>query len=445
MHGTVYAFNADAPGSAALWSRSVGTARTSVPQSGPFYSGGEVGCIATPTVDTALNVVFALCANSTPAYTLAKISLADGSITSSVTVTASTPGTGDPGTTHSPGEFPATEADNVSGGILTFFPKYQVCRMALTITAGSVYLGCSSFFDQHPWHGWIMAYSETTMAQTAALCLSPNGWGGGVWNSGAAPAVDGSGNIFAVVGNGSYDAVTEWGMSAIKLNSSLAIQDWFTPSNFATMVSNDQDLGSSPPMLIPSTNLLAWGSKDYNVYSLNTTCMGHLAGTVGGCTAPQVFGTGSVVNDTHSGIYGGSFMNGIGYFPNTNGGLYAFTLTGSTWNTSPTISSTFAYPGAATAGSINATTNGLLWAITVDSTAFTAASPGVLRAVNPSTLAELYNSGVLLGNITKWSIPTIANGRVYVPTLGNAVQVFGLPPTSGVSGPLILSGPTVVQ
>ena len=56
---------------------------------------------------------------------------------------------------------------------------------------------------------------------------------------------------------------------------------------------------------------------------------------------------------------------------------------------------------------------------------------GTLHAYDASNLAnELYNSQMnssrdLLGSFVRFSVPTIANGRVYVGT-GDALVVFGL-------------------
>jgi len=65
-------------------------------------------------------------------------------------------------------------------------------------TPGSVdHFGCATFAvtfgahgDNGPWHGWVFAYDGTTLAQTAALCLSPNGFGNSIWSSGAAMPID---------------------------------------------------------------------------------------------------------------------------------------------------------------------------------------------------------------------------------------------------------------
>ena len=73
---------------------------------------------------------------------------------------------------------------------------------------------------------------------------------------------------------------------------------------------------------------------------------------------------------------------------------------------------------------------GILWETTGDY--YDDPTAGTLHAFDASNLAvELWNSDMnqgrdRMGAITKFANPTVANGRVYVPTLSNAVAVYGL-------------------
>ena len=55
---------------------------------------------------------------------------------------------------------------------------------------------------------------------------------------------------------------------------------------------------------------------------------------------------------------------------------------------------------------------------------------GALRAIDASTLKELWNSeqdtGDKLGDVAKFTPVTVANGKVYVPTFSNKLVVYGL-------------------
>jgi hypothetical protein len=56
------------------------------------------------------------------------------------------------------------------------------------------------------------------------------------------------------------------------------------------------------------------------------------------------------------------------------------------------------------------------------------------RAIDASTQKELWNSDQKpdgsdrLGNVAKFTLVTIANGKVYVPTFSNKLVVYGLKP-----------------
>jgi hypothetical protein len=100
-------------------------------------------------------------------------------------------------------------------------------------------------------------------------------------------------------------------------------------------------------------------------------------------------------------------------------------------------------------GSINGTSNGILWAVTCASGTHTTVQQGILRAINPATLAEYWNSSTsghdTLGNMTKFAAPTVANGKVFVATQDNKVQVYGLGFTSQIRGVTTIRGNAVIR
>ena len=76
--------------------------------------------------------------------------------------------------------------------------------------------------------------------------------------------------------------------------------------------------------------------------------------------------------------------------------------------------------------------SGIVWAATTESTRGGPPAPGTLRAFRASDVSEeIYNSDTnsardALGDFTKFAPPVVANGKVYVPTQGKAVSVYGL-------------------
>ncbi len=117
--------------------------------------------------------------------------------------------------------------------------------------------------------------------------------------------------------------------------------------------------------------------------------------------------------------------------------MYAYTLNTTTgkFNTTPSSQSTFLFnfPGATPSISARAGSSGIVWAI--DSSQYcthksdgtnAACGPAVLHALDASNLAnEYWNStqgtGNTAGLAVKFTVPTVANGKVYVGTRGNDI------------------------
>ena len=103
---------------------------------------------------------------------------------------------------------------------------------------------------------------------------------------------------------------------------------------------------------------------------------------------------------------------------------------------SPTSQSrqAFGYPGAIPTVSANGSANGIVWLLE-------GGFGGTLHAYDASNVArELYNSQMKvsrdsLGSFVRFTVPTVANGKVYAGT-GNSLAVFGLlnqPPQPSLS------------
>ena len=85
----------------------------------------------------------------------------------------------------------------------------------------------------------------------------------------------------------------------------------------------------------------------------------------------------------------------------------------------------YGFPGATPSISANGTNNGIVWTMQMG-------APAVLVACNATNLTtELYNSSQAAGNRdrlatgTKFAVPTVADGKVFVGN-SNSVSVFGL-------------------
>ena len=176
-------------------------------------------------------------------------------------------------------------AGDAVGGVVTFNANKQLQRTGLAAAGASIVIAFSGDRDHGPYHGWVFAYHATTLAGTGVFSAArnnstANGEGNGIWQSGRAPAVDGSGAVYLETGNGPYDGANDFGESFLKLtpgSSSLSLSDWFTPSNWSSLNTYDFDLGSTGPTVIPGSNLVFGGSKTGAVFLLATGNLGQLS------------------------------------------------------------------------------------------------------------------------------------------------------------------------
>ena len=331
-----------------------------------------------------------------------------------------------------------------TSGSTSFAPAQYKDRAGLALINGNVYTTWASHCDDGPYTGWIIAYGingQNTLVQTSVLDITPNGDDGGIWQSGGAPAVDGSGTIFLLDGNGTFDTTFttsgfpvngDFGNGFLKIATSggLQVTDFFEPFDTVTESNNDEDLGSGGSMLLPdmvdaqnNTRQLAVGAgKDSNIYLIDRTNLGKF-NSANNSNAYQVL---------EGALPGGewampAYFNNTLYYGGVDAPLQAFPFSQALLALSPssTSSESFAYPGTTPSISANGTSNAIVWAVENSST-------GVLHAYDATNLAnELYNSTQAGSRDTfsdnKFITPTIANGKVYVGTT-DSVAVFGLLP-----------------
>jgi hypothetical protein len=429
---SVYAFDADATSAVApLWKVSLlpgGATAVSSSVSGCGDLTPEIGITGTPVIDTSTGTLFVVSYDDEGGnlvYRLHALNVLTGADKwPAIVLSASVPGTG----------------VGSSGGNVPFNPGTNRERPALLLENGKIYIGFSSFCDIGAYHGWILAYSYSTTAFTLANAYAdtPNGSDGGLWTgSGGAVAGDPSGNVYYISGNGTFDANTggpDLGDSFVKLSSSLAREDYFTPFNQQCLSNGDQDLGSGGLLMIPSANVVMSAGKEGRPYVVSTTNMGGFTAQPGGLNCGSVGSTtiDKVQQELPPGTVGSlfstpAFWNGPGgaqdvYWTQVNGPTREFSWNGSQLSTSPT--STSSANGGDPVVSSNGTTAGTAIVWNQD-------YGGELHAYDPTNLAhEFWNSGMnssrdgLPGEV-KFATPTVANGEVFVG-LSSGLAIFGL-------------------
>jgi len=326
-----------------------------------------------------------------------------------------------------------------SGGSLSFDPFRSNQRPGLLLLNGGIYIAWAShgLETQFTFHGWVIGYNENNLKQISAYCITANGSSGGVWQSGDGLAADTLGNLFFMSGNGTFDANTggqDYGMSYVKMatKGGLNVVDYFTPYNESEESSEDLDLGSGGAMLLPYQNgvahpyLAVGAGKDGLLYVLDRTNMGRFNSS----------GNSQIVQSIPNafaghGLYSTpAYWQGYLYFWAPNDVLRVYEMANGLVSTTTvaTGSTTFGSPGATPVVSSNSGSNGIVWAIQPDG--YSTGAPAVLHALNPTTAAELYNSTQAgtrdtAGPAIKFTPPTVANGKVYVPT-ASELDVYGL-------------------
>jgi hypothetical protein len=322
-----------------------------------------------------------------------------------------------------------------------FTPLTQNQRAGLALANGKVLIPFSSHCDMGTYHGFLFSYDPSTLAKVAVFNTSPTGSGDSLWMSGQGPAVDTSGNIYFGTSNGTWDGVTNFSESFLKLSPSLTLEDWFTPANHANLDGGDADLDTSGPLLIPPGNRLTMVGKSAVGYVIDSANLGHL----GDASAVQTITLGGALHG--SAVYWNSAVNGPEvYMWAQSDKLKAFQFNGSTLNT-PNFQTGPDFiggePGAYLSISANGNTNGIVWANAVLSgNANHGSVPGALRAYDANNIAtELWNNQQNAGrdtcnNFAKNGYATIANGKVYLGSFGAAnagagqLCVYGELPTN---------------
>ncbi len=405
----------------------------------------DIGIVGTPVIDSASKTMYfvARSVNATVfKQELHAINIVTGAekAGSPVEIAASVPGTG----------------DGSVAGVVSFDPRRNNQRQGLALVNGVVYISWSSHCDWNPYHGWIIGYNASTLAQKIVYCDTPDGEAGGLWESGMGIAADAGGNLYVTSGNGTvgddpYTAsangtnpstanpnpnnLVNRGESAVKLTpsgSTLTVSSFFTPSTYYSMDNNDLDYGVMGTFLVPGTSDYLTGCKDGNLYLLNKDNMGGFSTTTNAVlqTIPL-----NVSLHCQPAFYVGG-VNTYMYVWSENDQLRAFPFSGGMFATNPTVSSDPGPVGGCGAD-LSVSSNGaaggtgILWAsYGAAGDAANSVVNGILRAFDANDIThELWNSnqgGNPPGTYAKFCSPTIANGHVYLATFSGKILVYGL-------------------
>jgi hypothetical protein len=440
-HDSVYAFDADVS-AAPLWKDSFISLPnvTTVPSTD--YAGHytdmvpEIGISGTPVIDPAASAMYVVVktkelVNGKYVYLqrLHALDITTGAELpkSPVVIQASVKGhgLGNDGHDHVP-----------------FNPFLENQRPGLLLLNGVVYVSFGSHGDQSPFHGWMIGYQVGTLQQVAVRNTTPNSGSGGIWQGGGGPAADTKGNIFVQTSNGGFDGSAggfDYGDTFLRMGAAgkLRTLDYFTPFNQQYLRTHNLDVGSGGSLILPDQpgpfpHLLVGGGKTGRVYLLNRDAMGGYSPTADHVVQEVVSAFSTKLSEWglrglpaywQNHVYFAAVGDVVKDFPLSLGLLSAFPLAQSM--------SASAYPGATTAISANAQTNGLVWLLETDH--YAKSGPAFLRAYDATDVGyELYNTNMNAardtpGPAVKFTVPTVANAKVYVGTQ-TELDVYGLLP-----------------
>jgi hypothetical protein len=348
----------------------------------------------------------------------------------------------------------------------TFEAKTELQRPGLLLMGGVVYAGFGSDCDIEPWQGWVFGVS-TAGAVKARWVADETGSGAGIWQSGAGLTSDGPGNILLSTGNGGAPATptpgntppTNLGESIVRLqvqgDGSLKATDFFAPFDASSLDGWDADFASGGVTGLPEAefgtptipHLAVAVGKDGYVYLLNRDNLGGIGqGPSGSDDVVQRIGPyGGVWS--RPGVWPG--QGGWVYIPTASGGtspsgsagnlrVYQYGLSGTgspTLSLQATSSEAFGFSSSAPVITSEGTQAGsaLVWLVWSPNGSGVGAQ---LRAYDPLPVdgEPVLRWSAPVGTASKFALPGVGAGRLYVGTRDGHVLAFGSPVTPVLAG-----------
>jgi hypothetical protein len=407
-HDSVYAFDADTNGGTngqPLWMASMldaahgaaaGATTVLSTDVGTYDIVPEIGITSTPVYDLASRTIYVVAKSKENGiyiqriHSLNMLTGAEQANSPSQPITATVTATG----------------NGSSGGQLTFSAMWQMNRVALDLFNGYLYVAFGSHGDNGPWHGWVMAYDATTLQQTGVICLSPNGFGNGVWGAGAGLPIDtvnASGRLFLSAGNGSYTSYpplssnVDYGNSIVRLDlgdGSLTPGSAFTPFNQASLTNGDSDQGSGGNLMLPDQpgahpHELVQVGKEGRILVLDRDDLGGYA--PGGNSNTNII---QDIPKQTAGLWSTpAYWNNHVYMWGNGDVLKRFDLADGLLSITPVDSANVQslFPGASPVISSNGSSNGIVWAVRTDS--YNSNGSAILYAFDANNLSsQIYES-----------------------------------------------------
>ncbi|HEX4159901.1 MAG TPA: hypothetical protein VHY79_15655, partial [Rhizomicrobium sp.] len=330
-------------------------------------------------------------------------------------------------------------AEIKGGATISFDPQNQWNRPGLAYNDRNLYVGIGSHCDHaaEDISGWLLDYDGADLKPAAKFHTieTPASYElASIWMSGFAPAIDSSGNVFAVTGNGAFAPGTrDWGQSVLRLPPDLQkVQSHFTPAKYQNLNAHDLDFGSGGVMLLPVVQgqmappmAVAMG-KSAVLYLLSQTHLGGLK-----------TGDRGVLQWLSLRKYGQGVWGGPAYYGSPNGGLVYVQIDGDVLRGFSVATGSQPSLKQVAEGTSPAGRGGSLPIVSSNGSE---ADTGVVWLIRRGATVQLeaydavaLGNPIFAANAGTWSkpggnafiTPLEANGRVYVAAY-KTVTVFGL-------------------
>jgi hypothetical protein len=237
--------------------------------------------------------------------------------------------------------------------------------------------------------------------------------------------------IFFATGNGNYSPGSHnWGDTILATapdgtGSGGAPLDAYTPTNFQTLQNNDEDLGSTAPLILPPVtgsrvaNLAVQSGKDAKLRLVDLGNLsgqggpGHTGGELAIANVPQgseVLTAPAAWTDSAGTVW---------IFVGNDNGLSALTVTANSAG-NPVLTTKWQHSGQRTSPLL---ANGVLYV----------AGAGVIEALSPTSGTRLWSDSGIGGS--HWASPTVANGAVYIADTAGNLTAYALAATTKLPPP----------
>ena len=309
-------------------------------------------------------------------------------------------------------------------GTTAFSSLAQGERGALTVIGTNLYVPYGGLYgDCGTYYGWVVGVPLSNPSNVMAWATTAQK--GGAWSVGGI-ASDG---VDPFVATGNTSGASSWGggEAIIRLQPNVAMTggtaNYWTPTNWSTLDSEDLDIGGSGPLLVnvpgatPSNLVVALG-KDGNAYLLNQT-------NLGGISRPLA--------QAH--VAGGSIIQAAAAYQTTKGTYVVFAYGGNLYalrigaSNPPTITAVWSVSengrGSPFVTSTDGTNNVVVWGIGSEG----AAGDQRLYGFDGDTGTNVFTGGganELMTGTRRFNTGIVARGRIYVAN-DNQVYAFNVP------------------